>query len=326
LVEGQWLLDEGYPGQSFWDMAFLAYVQNVEVEYSPRTNARIGERRDGTLQVKSHLIATFWATLKAKFPNAKKVVLNHNEEITASEEKQELFPLALQHLLRACPEDLKASVLFLERMQTSQPTAQPWRTGTWQRSVFRRAERDGWDKSKPDKSRQTILMPPKQFKGPVGGYSELVYQIYKKIPLQRFGLWPLMVEALDRHYFTMGRKETFSCPFSSCTAYFSQAGEWTCHAAKVHYHEWNKLIEILPMSSVGAELRERSQALERKTRDVQEQFQKIKGLWNTGGSSIRKEIQGSWMEQLSIDAAWDTREKGENSKLWSEFRQDMQPG
>jgi hypothetical protein len=80
------------------------------------------------------------------------------------------------------------------------------------------------------------------------------------------------------------------------------------------------------MSSVGAELRERSQALERKTRDVQEQFQKIKGLWNTGGSSIRKEIQGSWMEQLSIDAAWDTREKGENSKLWSEFRQDMQPG
>jgi hypothetical protein len=323
-VEGQWLLDEGYPGQSFWDMAFLANVRNVEVEYSLTTNARIGERWDGTLEVKSHMIETFWATLKAKFPNAKKVILNHNQEIISLEEKPEPFPLPLQLLFRACPEDLESSVLFLEK--TSQPTAKPWRTGTWQRSVSQRAERDGWDKSKPDKSRQTILMPPKQFKGPVGSYSELVYQLYHKIRLQRFGLWPLMVEALDRHHFDMGRNESFSCPFSSCTACFGQAGQWTSHAAKIHYYEWNNLVEFLPISSVGVELRERGQALEKKTRDVQEQFQKIKKLWNTGGSTIRDEIQRSWMEQLSSDAIWDTREKGENSVLWCEFTREMQPG
>lgn len=35
LVEAEWLIDKAYPGQSFWDMAFLANVQNVEVEYEP---------------------------------------------------------------------------------------------------------------------------------------------------------------------------------------------------------------------------------------------------------------------------------------------------
>jgi hypothetical protein len=181
-----------------------------------------------------------------------------------------------------------------------------------------------WEKSEPEKARKTILMPPNKFVGPVGGFSELVYQCYKKIPFQRYCLWPLMVEALDRHYFDMGHDKSFLCPLSGCAAYFSQAREWTVHAAEAHYQEWMKLLEVLPSSSVGDDLRDRNQALDRKTREVQDQFKEMKNAWSTGNETRRREIQHSWMEQLNSDAAWQTKEKGEKNMLWLEFMQYMQ--
>jgi hypothetical protein len=105
-------------------------------------------------------------------------------------------------------------------------------------------------------------MLPKHFNRLVGRFRKLGYQLYYNIRLQQHGLWPLMVEALDRQFFDLGRNTSFACPLPSCTAYFNQAREWTIHAAKVYYQEWERLLEILPITSMGAKLRKRNEALE----------------------------------------------------------------
>jgi hypothetical protein len=168
-------------------------------------------------------------------------------------------------------------------------------------------------------------MPPKLFNGPVGRFRKLRYQLHYNIHLQQYGLWPLMGEALDRHFFDLGRNTSFACPLPSCTAYFTQAGEWTTHAAKVHYQEWKSLLEILPSTSVGAELRNRNEALEQKTKEVQGQFKDITDAWITGDETTQREIKRSWVEQINNDAAWETEEQGEKSELWRDFINSLYP-
>src|SRR5690242_9293647 len=73
LVEAHWLVDKAYPGQSMWDMAFLANVQHVEVEYQARISQEICVRRDGICDIQHNLVDAFWTSLKGRFPNVKKV-------------------------------------------------------------------------------------------------------------------------------------------------------------------------------------------------------------------------------------------------------------
>ena len=325
LVEARWLIDKAYSGQSTWDMAFLANVQNLEIEYQPVLTLDICLQRDGTREIQRNLIDNFWDSLKSRFPGVKKVIINHNEESLGWEDKKELFPLALQLLVQACPPGIESSVLFLEKKPQPQLIAKTkgWRTATWQRCLFRQASNGQWSKSKQGKLWKTVMMPPKRFNGPVGHFNELKFHCYQTIPLQRFGLWPLMVEALDRHHFDAGRNAPFACPLSGCTTYFSQAGEWTVHAAKVHYLEWKTLLEILPSGGVGAGVKERSQALDRKTKEVQKAFKVMKDAWVAGDNATQREMKSGWIEQLSSDAAWETEEKGEKSKVWLEFMQEV---
>lgn len=83
LVEAQWLIEKAYPGQSYWDMAFLANVQNVEVECPGSISGQICRKRDEKREIQHALVHVFWASLQNRFPNAKTVIINHNEEITS---------------------------------------------------------------------------------------------------------------------------------------------------------------------------------------------------------------------------------------------------
>jgi hypothetical protein len=325
LVEAQWLLDHAYPGQSYWDMAFLANVQNVQVDCSPTLSRKICPKRGETRQIQHTLLHVFWTSLQNRFPNLKSVIINHNEERTSWDDEKEPFPLALQLLLRACPQYITSSVLFLEMMPQGTVSRMDWRTATWQRCLFQQTETGDWRKSKPESTSKTVIMPPKKFNGPVGRFSNMEYQLYYTIRLQRFGLWPLMVEALDRHHFDLGRSTSFACPLSGCTAYFYQAGEWTVHAATQHYQEWESLLEVLPSTSAGAELRERCKALDQKTAEVHAQYSEIRNAWTLSNETIQGEIKRSWIEQIDSDAAWETEEKGEKSRLWQDFIESLYP-
>ncbi|KAH7390992.1 hypothetical protein DE146DRAFT_151338 [Phaeosphaeria sp. MPI-PUGE-AT-0046c] len=324
-VEAQWLLNNAYPGYSYWDTAFLANVQTVQVEYEPTISWKICRKRGETREVQHALLDRFWASLHYRFPNARTVIINHDEEGTSWADEKEPFPLALQLLLRACPKGITSFVLFLEKMALCMADTADWRTAAWQRCLFQQTETGGWHKSESDSIRKIVLMPPRQFNGPVGLFRGIGYQSYYTIRLQHFGLWVLMVEALDRYYFDMGRKTSFACPFSSCTADFYQGGEWTVHAANTHYQEWEGLLEILPNTREAAQLRIRSDALDQKKLDVQAQFREIRDAWTLGDKVTQREIKRSWVEQLNRDPSWDTEERGEKNGLWQEFIEALHP-
>jgi hypothetical protein len=119
-----------------WDMAFLANVQNIEVECLGSISQRICRKRDEKREIQHTLVHTFWASLQGKLPNVKTITMNHNEEGTNWDDEKEPFPLAVQLLLRACPQDVTRSVLFLEK----QPGTTDWRTVTFERCLFGQTE------------------------------------------------------------------------------------------------------------------------------------------------------------------------------------------
>jgi hypothetical protein len=72
-----------------------------------------------------------------------------------------------------------------------------------------------------------------------------------------------MVEALDRHHFYNGANKPFMCLLTNCNAYFKQAGEWSIHAAEMHYNEWvaGDRFSILPVE-LKTEFEQQERALQ----------------------------------------------------------------
>src|SRR5690242_13722406 len=59
LVEARWLMSKAYPGDSYWDMAFLANVQKVEIECRAGIRQEICVQRDDVCDVQHHLVDAF---------------------------------------------------------------------------------------------------------------------------------------------------------------------------------------------------------------------------------------------------------------------------
>jgi hypothetical protein len=314
----------------FWDMAFLAHVQYVEVHYPPATSLTICPERNENVEIQAEMIESFWTSLQYRFPTVQTVLLSHNGVKTSWEGTEGPLPSALQLLLQACPRGIESSVLFLEKKQlpqhstltTSVPTTSVPALPKWQRCLLRLAAGGVWERSDADKRRKTILVPPKQFNGPVGRFQRLKYECYTRIPSLQFGLWPLMVEALDRYYFDAGRNESFTCPFTTCEAYFDQAGAWSIHAAEHHVQEWERLPGMLP-GEMGVDFAQRNEVLDRRTQWVHEQCKEMQSAWSRDNGAKQGEIQRSWIEQLDSDGAWNTQGKGENSELWLDYVRHM---
>src|SRR5690242_3787076 len=102
-VPASWLLEGGYPGYAWWDSSFQDCVQNVEVEFHAGTDRSICPRPDGKVEIRQDRITTFWNTLRQRFPNAKKVLINLNQRIPSWGQDADPVPLSLRVLLYACP-------------------------------------------------------------------------------------------------------------------------------------------------------------------------------------------------------------------------------
>jgi hypothetical protein len=110
------------------------------------------------------------------------------------------------------------------------------------------------------------------------------------------------------------------------TMLISTDREWIVHAAEVHYREWQSLLDILPSTSVGAELRNRRNALYQKKIKARKSLRDIRDAWTKGDEATQRETKRTWVEQINSDAAWETKEKGEKRILWLEFIESLQLG
>jgi hypothetical protein len=325
LVKAQWLLDGGYPGYTHSDLAFLAHVQNVQVEYELGAEDSICPLRDETVEVQQDRITDFWKVFTKRCPRAKRVIVTQSWMSLPTRKETQSVPKALRLLLESCPLGITASSFVVEEADVCTGLyAAVLGVQKWQRVVHQLGADKSWEKTKVGQDWKAILVPAKRFTGPVGRFQEVQYR-GSLLVLEEDGLWPILVEALDRYYFEDGKSRGFLCPSAGCNEHFQKAGEWTIHAAELHNHEWRRdeRLQLLPQAIRG-EFKERERILGEKRKKIEQEARKIHEEWERGGEQQQREIQCMWREQLENDAAWEMGEDAcYRGQGWQEFWEEM---
>ncbi|KAF2829530.1 hypothetical protein CC86DRAFT_368526 [Ophiobolus disseminans] len=326
LVSAGWLIDGAHPAYTHWDLSFLPNVQNVLVDYHVGTDRAICPLYDGVMAVRQGRITAFWNSLTKWFPNVKRIVIDQNWLSPPWNGESQPVPRALRILSQSSSLDIQVFAFIAEEIEgdpiacsASIPSDPPC-----QRSLYRSSADGVWARAKSPQPWKTILPPARKFSGPVGKVRGLDHED-TLTHLQHNGLWPLMVEALDRHHFGMGNNNPFSCPSSTCDAYFQKAGEWTVHAAESHYCDWftKDRFSMLPQQ-LRVEFEKREKALVTKEDEIRRVYTELRDDWREGGGRKQREMKHGWMEQLEQDGAWNTGTAPEESRLWREFLRDME--
>jgi hypothetical protein len=324
LIKASWLLDGGYPGFTHCDLHFLSYAQKVEIDYRPGDDDTLCPIHDETYNTRQDVIVRFWTSLMQRLPNTKQVIIVQNWLTPSWRRDKEPVAHPMRMLIQACPPGIDVAAIVLENAiaDTHTPLLP---TTMCQRSLYRPAAAGGWTKSHELEGSITVLPPTKQFTGPVGDFQRLANQ-REIISYQQYGLWPLMIEALDRHYFDKERNTPFTCPIPNCNTYFTRAGEWTVHAVELHCEAWHteNLTAILP-DKLGAIFKQRFDALVEMGRSLDRQYITLKNNWMIQSEENQRDIKRRWMDQLRNDPAWDTGKKAEESRLWTEFWHQLCP-
>ena len=326
LIESYWLLDGGLPGDTCYDLPFLAYVQNVEVEYEHGSDDKIGPLRDGAMDIQNDVVVNFWKALKERCPSVRRAVINQSWESLPPRKQNKPASRCLQVLTECCPPEIEVSAFVLEEQNSVINNSTTVSSANkWQRSFYHPRTDGEWKKLELSWDRKTILMPMKRFRGPVGEFEEFKY-VANRMQLKQNALGPLVIEALDRHHFDMGRLEPFSCPEPGCDAHFRKAGQWTMHAAEAHMNEfiaWPQL-NILP-DKLRSVFEAYKSDLQRTGEEIGRKSKRMYDEWNEEGGEKRREMESGWVHQLENDEAWDTGQEARDSKLWKEFSMVMDP-
>lgn len=67
LVEASWLFGGAHLGHTCFDLSFMAYAQNVEIEWDVASDYKIGPIRDDILELDYKKGGEFWKTSKRDF-------------------------------------------------------------------------------------------------------------------------------------------------------------------------------------------------------------------------------------------------------------------
>jgi hypothetical protein len=327
LVEAHWLFGGGHSGYTCYDLSFMSYVQNVEIEYDLRSDDRIAPIPDDVLELNYDKAREFWRTFRMRFPRAKRIVINKNwESLSIRYQNDEPIACSLKVLVETCPIDLDISafVLVEEGSGGGNRTARPVAKNC-HRVLYCLAYDGEWRKlTTSGIERKTVLMPPKRFHGPVGDFKGLFHK-QERIQLQLTGLGAVAIEAVDRHYFGKENAEPFHCPAFGCDVYFEKAGQWTQHAAEAHRLDmFIAQPKILPWV-LQHDFEERKNNLTTEMEARIREFRKIFNDWNEDGGEKRRELERGWIHQLDNDEAWNTGVKAADSEIWERFNIMMDP-
>jgi hypothetical protein len=319
LINSHWLVEGGHAGNTHYDLSFLAYVQNVEVEYLSGADVKIGLILENGIEIQQNVILDFWVTLVKRVPRVRRVIFNQNWESRSHKRQNNPVSPCLQILMESCPAGIDVSAFVLERNHPVENSTVSLPTIKWQRSFYRTTPEGEWRKVTPLFSRKTILIPVKRFCGPVGEFEKCQY-LRDRLALQCMALGPLSVEALDRHHFDERRRDSFACLDSNCDAYFDKPGQWSMHAMDKHILDLPKKIRVNFLPTKLRELFEiHERDLKRKDRELVVDLSRIAKRWNEEGEEKRKDMESEWIDQLENDEAWDTGSSAKESWLWKYF-------
>lgn len=329
-VESEWLFGGGYPGDTYFELSFGTFVQNIELEYSNESNDRvIPLQQEESPSPQDSLLQGFWSTLRRRFPRARKVIINKNWARRFREPDSEINNF-LQILASACPPDIDVSVSIREdTMPTLENADTTLPRDLWKRSLHRCMPDGNWTVVTPYPNRAVIFMPMKRFHGPVGEYQK-IWHVGARLHLQLITYWYIIIEEIDRYHFGKGRLELFKCPEARCDIYFESAGQWTLHTVRIHglTSMLDDVVQERRLSMLPSEVKERLErhkdCIMRKDDELVKEIGRIQHEWNNEGPEKRSEVESRWMDQLENDEAWATGTEARSSEVWRKFTQEME--
>lgn len=314
VVEAAWILDGGYPSYTCSNLAFLASVQNVQINLWEGTDDRICPLRNGTVEVRHDRIADFWKTFAQRCPRAKKVVVNQCWVSPPWREDSQCVPKALRFLVQSSPLGIATSAFIVEEVDEQ-----------WQRAMYQWRAEGLWRKVKLEQDWKAVLVPAKRFESLVERFQEISLR-GSLLELEQDGLWPVLVESLDRYHFDSGRNRPFSCPSAGCDQQFQKAGEWTRHAAELHNQEWmgDNRFQMLPQAIRG-DFEQQGAKLAEKKKSIWQDARAIRNEWKRGSKEQQRAIQRMWIDQVKRENASVTEEDiCKSGGVWQEFWQEIE--
>lgn len=322
-VDVAWILAGGYPGHTSHSMSSLSLVQNIELDFGVDAEGLIAPRGlAGIAEMQHELLEGFWNTFQERFPSIQRVVVNQSStrEATGISEY-------INRFVKACPSHIDITLYICQsyghpRFRRGRLYGRrEWR---FAKSLCRLFDDGRLEEVATRLHYQTVLIPMRKFKGPVGEYEKAQY-VDQRIELQRRGLGATMVEALSRHHFDEGGPGPFDCPMRYCHEHFTKSGQWLVHAALEHVNDLvpGRQFEGWP-EHLRSIFRRRQIELFRLKEKNALAMKRIHQEWDDATDDKRHEIKEAWMEQLKHDPDWDTGVPAEESPLWKRFKSRMQ--
>jgi hypothetical protein len=293
-VDGMWLYNGGYTGDTEHDTNFLACVEQLNVnleylkpgywmgdikydEYVDDLDSILAEAPVALLQRMDKRICGFWQTLQHRCSRTTCVILS----ITAGflRPKNSLSVLE-KRIVNMCPASIS---VFVSLLQGDGSRLNGW-DSRMERSLWQLIGEDTkankWELICPTWTQQNILPPHKEFRGPVGWFQRGQHKYYR-FKSQNLATRVLLNEAIERHYFYEQRKP-FNCFAPKCNAWFYSPGEWTQHAHKSCHDDG-----VAPPDNVKALFNQHKNKLERLKQEMHKAQRSIFNAWNliNGNSS-----------------------------------------
>jgi hypothetical protein len=316
-IKGGWLLAGGLPGHAHHAIDFLDHVEQVEVDFEDMDSfwedweARIRRGHLEELVAPSQGVEDrtrdFWQTLQHRFPRVTNVVVSESN----AQRVNESLPDDLKMIVEMCPAGISVSASFLKNAAGC--------TRRLERSLWRLAGRDAsivgrWEKINPMWTRQSILLPHKDFRGPVGAYQSTHYKAHR-YHLQYRAQQLLLIEAIERHHFHE-RQEPFKCFDPECEAQFGLPGEWTLHAIDSGHDDF-----AVPPDEFKASFDQHKKMLQMHMKG--EALGRIREAWGEKGSERRHNAEQAFLYQLDHDPLYAHGKPARACSTWFMYIRDL---
>jgi hypothetical protein len=287
-VDGTWLYDGRYTGDTEHDIDFLACVKQLDVsleylgpehwmegiqydELVDNLEGMLAEAPIALLQRTDKRICDFWQTLQHRCPRATCVILSITAGLLRPNNSLSVLE---KRIVNMCPAGIS---VFASLLQGDGSRLKGW-DSRMERNLWRLTGEDALQTSKwelicPTWTQRNIFPPHKEFRGPVGWFQRGHYK-YHRFNSQNLATRVLLNEAIERDHFYKQHKP-FNCFNPKCDAWFNLIGEWTQHANKTRHDEG-----VAPPDNVKALFNQHKNKLKRLEQEMNDAQRSIFNAWN----------------------------------------------
>ncbi|KAH7396769.1 hypothetical protein DE146DRAFT_50181 [Phaeosphaeria sp. MPI-PUGE-AT-0046c] len=320
-IDGEWLLAGGLTGYTHYAVNFLCNVQRVEIQFH-NMNSFFDDWIDGErrlvvydqaqpIRTVDEQIEDLWRLLATLCPRVKHVV------VSESCERQALHKVH-KALVERCPAPLSVTASYLQGTRSNPSTVQRLRV---KKPFPYHGNTDNWPILDIAWTRQTILLPLKEFRGPGGIFQRTEYALTVFI-YQIRSLDLLRIEAIEKYHFGTECR-AFSCPEPTCPARFTLPGQWPAHVGEFPSHLSQAKLPsefAIPLADHEKELRRIYQ------RDRWETIENLRVQWGIEGSEQARAIERAFLTQLEQDPLYTCSIPAKETALWKNYQMCMKYG